>query len=169
MRSKNWSTTVSSIKFLLYFLLFYSYLLPAAADQDLGFVCIYNWFLKRFIKKCVAVFKEEAEAQAGQWECRLRSVRGTLTLCVGSRLGVVLLTYVSGSWAGPWLMKVSFIQGQTSAKADLAILALMYSTWLTFLVHLALLGLTCQVLCLLLPILQAVQFYTHRVFFYSPL
>lgn len=42
-------------------------------------------------------------------------------------------------------MKVSFFQGQTPASADLAILALMYSTWLTFPVQLPTLGLSCQV------------------------
>lgn len=84
--------------------------------------------------------------------------------CVSrSRLGVVLLTHVSGSWAGPGLMKVSFFQGQTPASADLAILALMYSTWLTFPVQLPTLGLSCQVPSSLLPVLQAVQSCIQRV------
>ena len=59
------------------------------------------------------------------WPCVLSSI-----------LGLVLLTHVSGSWAGLQLMKVSFFQGQTPASRDLAILALMYSTWFTFQVHL---------------------------------
>lgn len=58
---------------------------------------------------------------------------------------MVLLTHVSGSRAGLQLMKVSFFQGQTPAGADLAILALMYSTWLTFPVRLPTLGWSCQV------------------------
>lgn len=53
-------------------------------------------------------------------------------------------------------MKVSFFQGQTPARADLAILALMYSTWLTFPVRLPTLELSCQVSGSLLPVLQAV-------------
>lgn len=60
-------------------------------------------------------------------------------------------------------MKVSFFQGQTPARADLAILALMYSTWLTFPVRLPTLELSCQVSGSLLPVLQAVLSCTQRV------
>lgn len=168
MRSGNWNTRLEGLGFFLFFFCFNS-----ASFQEqiriwglfvftIGVLKDSLWNVLLFRKrKLRPKLVHPGWANGDSPICIL--LGRTLTLCVEEQVGVVLLTHVSGSWVGPELMKVFFFQGQTPASADLAILALMYSTWLTFSVRLPTLGLSCQVPSSLLPVLQAVQSCTQRV------
>lgn len=102
--------------------------------------------------KCVAVSKEDAEAQAGaSWLGKRRDspicilLGRTLTLCVEEKAGggIAYTCVWELSWASAH--EGFLLSGSDTGQRDLAILALMYSTWLTFPVQLPTLGLSCQV------------------------